>query len=95
MVSSVIDGSAVHSVVTHTYLTGTFTAMLYVRDNGGASSAPRTQTFTVANARPVASFTVTCSGLTCAYDASASSDPDGTISSFSWSFGEGHWLRVA
>ena len=83
------DGSAVHSVVTHTYLTGTFTATLYVRDNGGASSTPRTQTFTVANARPVASFTVTCSGLTCVYDASASSDPDGSISSFSWDFGQG------
>ena len=83
------DGSAVHSVVTHTFLTGTFTATLYVRDNGGASSTPRTQTFTVANARPVASFTVTCSGLTCAYDASASSDPDGSISSFTWDFGQG------
>ena len=83
------DGSAVHSVVTHTFLTGTFTATLYVSDNGGASSTPTTQTFTVANAPPVASFTVTCSGLTCAYDASASSDPDGSISSFSWQFDPG------
>ncbi|MDQ3417575.1 MAG: PKD domain-containing protein [Acidobacteriota bacterium] len=49
---------------------------------------------TVANALPVASFTITCTGLTCDYDASASSDPDGTISWFSWSFGDGSYLRA-
>lgn len=82
-------GDPAHAVVTHTYPTGTFTATLYVTDEGGASSATTSQTVTVANARPVASFTVSCSGLTCAYDASASSDPDGSLSWVSWNFGDG------
>ncbi|MFC0624607.1 trypsin-like serine protease [Kribbella deserti] len=39
---------------------------------------------------PTASFTVNCqAGLTCAYDASASADPDGSIASYAWDFGDG------
>ena len=41
------------------------------------------------NAMPVASFTEGCSGLTCQFDASASSDGDGTIESYAWDFGDG------
>ncbi len=37
---------------------------------------------------PVASFTFSCSGLTCSFDASASTDDYG-ISSYSWTFGDG------
>jgi PKD repeat protein len=37
------------------------------------------------NDPPVASFTFSCSGLTCNFDGSASSDADGTIS-YSWDF---------
>jgi serine protease len=39
------------------------------------------------NQAPVASFTFSCEGLTCSFDGSASSDPDGSIASHSWSFG--------
>jgi len=39
------------------------------------------------NDPPVVSFTYTCSGLTCVFDASESYDPDGTIQSYNWSFG--------
>jgi Tol biopolymer transport system component len=81
-------------IITHTYATGTYTASLSVTDSGGRESTPRQQTLTVVNALPVASFTITCTGLTCAYDASASSDSDGTIDWFSWSFGDGSYLRA-
>src|SRR4029434_177234 len=39
------------------------------------------------NASPVASFTFACSQLTCNFNGSASSDSDGTITSYAWNFG--------
>jgi len=42
-----------------------------------------------ANQPPTASFTSSCSALTCSVNSSASSDPDGTIASRSWTFGDG------
>jgi PKD repeat protein len=41
-----------------------------------------------ANQPPVAAFGSSCSGLTCAF-ADSSSDPDGSIASHSWTFGDG------
>ena len=41
------------------------------------------------NQVPVASFTATCTNLTCQVDGSASSDPDGSIASYAWTFGDG------
>jgi PKD repeat protein len=43
----------------------------------------------VANQPPVASFTATPSNLSVAFNSSGSFDPDGTIASRSWSFGDG------
>lgn len=40
------------------------------------------------NQPPVAGFTSSCSGLTCSFT-STSSDPDGSISAYSWTFGDG------
>src|SRR5207249_9378280 len=40
------------------------------------------------NQPPTAGFTSSCSGLTCAFT-STSSDPDGTIASWRWTFGDG------
>lgn len=43
---------------------------------------------TPSNQSPVASFTASCTLLACSTDATASSDPDGTIASYAWAFGD-------
>lgn len=42
------------------------------------------------NQPPTASFTQSCTDLACNFDGSASSDSDGSISSYSWTFGDGN-----
>ncbi len=41
------------------------------------------------NQPPVASFTYNCTNLNCAFDGSGSSDPDGSIASYSWTIASG------
>jgi PKD repeat protein len=41
------------------------------------------------NQSPTASFTFSCTDLTCNFNGSASSDPDGSISGYAWNFGDG------
>jgi len=69
---------------------GSYTVTLRVTDNQGALSAPTSKTVTVtaSNQAPTANFTFSCSGLTCSFT-STSSDPDGTIASYNWTFGDG------
>jgi PKD repeat protein len=77
----------------HAYATaGTFTVSLTVTDNGGKSSTVTHNVTTTAppvNQAPAASFTATVSNLSVAFDATASADPDGTISGYAWAFGDG------
>lgn len=44
------------------------------------------QTFPLENILPTASFTYSCTNLTCQFDASQSIDTDGTISQYTWVF---------
>jgi PKD repeat protein len=41
------------------------------------------------NIPPEARFVYDCTALTCNFDAGASTDPDGSIASYSWTFGDG------
>jgi PKD repeat protein len=41
------------------------------------------------NQPPTASFTASCSALSCTFDGSGSHDPDGTITGYAWDFGDG------
>ncbi|HVM25320.1 MAG TPA: PKD domain-containing protein, partial [Candidatus Limnocylindrales bacterium] len=73
---------------------GTYTVTLTVTDNGGATSST-SQSVTVSasseqptNEPPTASFTATCSDLTCSFT-DASTDADGAIAEWSWDFGDG------
>ena len=53
------------------------------------NSVIRVITPTPANLPPTAAFTASCSGNTCTFDATGSTDPDGTIVGWSWDFGGG------
>src|SRR5207247_4453457 len=70
-------------------ISGSNTVTLRVTDNQGAASttASHTVTVTAPNQPPTANFTFSCSGLGCNFT-STSSDPDGTIASYSWTFGD-------
>ncbi len=89
------DGSApetgTKATTTHTYAAaGTFQVTLTVTDNrGGTSSITSPVTVTEPNKDPRPEFTTTVDGLGVTVDATGSSDPDGTIVSYSWAFGDG------
>jgi PKD repeat protein len=79
----------------HTYVhAGTFTAKLTLRDDkGAAATATRTITVVAPNVVPSASFTATpATGrapLKARFDGSGSRDPDGSIRTYTWRFGDG------
>ncbi|WP_405218087.1 PKD domain-containing protein [Agrococcus sp. Ld7] len=83
------DGSGVAPA--HTYASaGTYAVTLTVTDSRGVSGAV-TQDVTVlaANQSPTASFTTSVDGMAVAVNAVGSSDPDGSIASYSWNWGDG------
>ncbi len=75
----------------HTYsAAGSYTVTLTVKDNQNASSSPVSHTVqvTAPNQPPSAAFTSSCPTLTCSFT-DQSSDPDGTIATWRWDFGDG------
>ncbi len=87
------DGSphAIGETASHTYAQdGTYTVTLAVTDNRGATSTlSKDVTAVVPNVAPAASFTSSSNGLTASFNGLGSSDPDGTIASYAWDFGDG------
>ncbi|MGY3317956.1 PKD domain-containing protein [Arthrobacter sp. TE12232] len=67
---------------------GTYTITLTVTDNIGAVSTSTAQVSVQPNQPPSAQFTATVSNLTAAFDAGASTDPDGSVASYAWDFGD-------
>src|SRR5439155_198159 len=75
----------------HTYSAGgSYTVTLTVKDNQNASSSPVSHTVqvTAPNQPPSAAFTSSCNGLGCSFS-DQSSDPDGSVTSWQWTFGDG------
>jgi PKD repeat protein len=75
----------------HTYAAaGTFNVVLTVTDNSGLQgSVSHAVTVTMPPVPPVAVFTVSCTDAVCAFNGSGSYDPDGTIATYAWTFGDG------
>ena len=61
---------------------GTPNLLLYTAFIGGGGDPP--------NQPPTASFTFNCTELSCEFDGGGSWDPDGSITGYSWDFGDGN-----
>ena len=69
---------------------GAHTVTARATDAGGASASDANSvTVDNPNTAPTASFTYVCANLACDFDASGSSDGDGSIGSYAWDFGDG------
>ena len=92
------NGTATGASAAHAFTTaGTYTTTLTVTDSNGLSASTTTPVVVTApaasNKAPVAKITVApgtgAIPLAVSFDASGSSDSDGTIASYAWTFGDG------
>ena len=85
-------GTSSGSTSTHTYVSpGPYTVTLTVTDNGGATGSSTRDVVAIlpANRAPTAIAAGSCASLTCSVDAAGSADPDGSITGYSWNWGDG------
>jgi len=69
---------------------GPHTFRVRASDGVNIDPTPAERTWAVqTNAPPTARFTFNCTALTCSFDGSGSADPDGSIASYTWDFGDG------
>ncbi|MGC3953808.1 MAG: PKD domain-containing protein [Propionicimonas sp.] len=79
------------ATATHEYgSAGSFTVALTVTDDQGATNTVSqvVETVDAPNQLPTAAFVSQASDLAVAFDASGSTDPDGSIASYAWDFGD-------
>ena len=86
-VAQAITSNATVGVVTG-ITGGTVNRLLRVNGSGGGSTDP-TPPPPSGNVAPTSSFTVNCSKASCSFDASRSTDSDGSITSYAWNWGDG------
>ncbi|MFC1720145.1 PKD domain-containing protein [Pseudomonadota bacterium] len=90
------DGSSASgSQTTHSFGgDGSYAVTLTVSDSAGAKNS-RSRNLSVsqsaeqANQNPTSGFSFNCNDTQCAFNAAASSDPDGTLIAWTWTFGDG------
>ncbi|WP_421732521.1 alkaline phosphatase [Cellulomonas sp.] len=84
-------GTSTGLTSSHTYATGgTYNVTLTVTDNaGGTSSLVHQVVVANPNVGPTPVITSSSTGLTGLLDGTGSTDPDGTIASYQWNFGDG------
>jgi PKD repeat protein len=58
-------------------------------DDGVPATSTLPLTVVAQNQPPVAAFTVNCTALSCAFNGTGSTDPDGSVASYAWTFGDG------
>ena len=84
-------GTATGATPNHDFVTsGTRDVTLTVTDDEGTTGSVVIPVSVVrTNANPTASFTVSCTFLNCSFDANASGDSDGNVTSYAWDYGDG------
>jgi PKD repeat protein len=87
------DGQGVQGnsqTVSHSYdSAGSYVVVLTVQDDGGTNGYDNSVVSAGTNQAPTANFGFVCNGLDCSFNGSSSNDPDGTIVSYQWNFGDG------